>query len=128
MDGALPLWVTVLSILLSSGVASAATTALFERRLKRTEANKNEADGAGKITEAAIALLQPYKDQLADLQNQIDEQAAKLVHLTLVLERYARRIEYLMIGISRLIQQLADAGIAPCWQPDRWRPEPEVKE
>jgi hypothetical protein len=33
-----------------------------------------------------------------------------------------------MLGISRLIQQLADAGIAPCWQPDHWRPEPEVKE
>jgi len=127
MEG-VPLWVTILSILLSSGVASAATTAISERRLKRTEANKNEADGAGKITEAALALLQPYKDQLADLQKRLDEQERKLTHLMTVLERYARRIEYLMTGISRLIQQLVDAGIAPCWQPDHWRPESEVKE
>jgi len=127
MEG-VPLWVTILSILLSSGVASAATTAISERRLKRTEANKNEADGAGKITEAALALLQPYKDQLADLQKRLDEQERKLTHLMTVLERYARRIEYLMTGISRLIQQLVDAGIAPCWQPGHWRPESEVKE
>ena len=58
----------------------------------------------------------------------LDEQERKLTHLMTVLERYARRIEYLMTGISRLIQQLVDAGIAPCWQPDHWRPESEVKE
>lgn len=123
-----PIWVTVLVTVIGSGGAAAAVTALFERRLKQAETKKSEADGASTITDAAIALVEPLREQIAHLQKRLDAQDVKYARLLTVLEQYAKHVEYLMTGIARLIEQLAKAGISPCWQPTPWKPEVEVRE
>lgn len=130
-----PVWVTIIITVIGSGGTAAAVTAWFERRLKRSqaekadaEAHKTDIDGASAITDAAIALIQPLRDQITAMQHRLDQQDIKYAKLLTVLEQYAKHVEYLMTGISRLIEQLTNAGIVPCWTPTRWKPEPEVRE
>jgi flagellar motility protein MotE (MotC chaperone) len=125
---------TLLASLLGSGAVSALVTAMFNRRKttaearkSHAEARKTEADCAQQLSETAVSLINPLKEQIAMQQKQLDEQVeridaqdTKILKLERQNRRYLARIEELTGGIMELLQQMAEAKIAPRWTPREW--------
>lgn len=105
---------------LLSGSLAAIIAGVFARR-------KNNSDAAQTITDAALKLVDPLRESINSMETKIGTlekkdsiQDATIEKMTKQLARYAARIAYLMGGIEALMQQLAAAGIAPCWTPEKW--------
>jgi septal ring factor EnvC (AmiA/AmiB activator) len=81
---------------------------------------KNQADAADAVTDAALALINPLKDRLAELEAKVKKQENEIANLRRQLDRYADRIIVLMRGIENLIKQIGELGGKPCWEPDEW--------
>lgn len=81
---------------------------------------KNQADAADAVTDAALALINPLKDRLAELEAKVKKQENEIANLRRQLDRYADRIIVLMRGIENLIKQIGELGAKPCWEPDEW--------
>lgn len=81
---------------------------------------KNQADAADAVTDAALALINPLKDRLAELEAKVKRQENEIASLRRQVDRYADRIIVLMRGIENLIKQIGELGEKPCWEPDEW--------
>lgn len=81
---------------------------------------KNQADAADAVTDAALALINPLKDRLEELEAKVKKQENEIANLRRQLDRYADRIIVLMRGIENLIKQIGELGEKPCWEPDKW--------
>lgn len=96
-----------------AGVIGAIIGGLFARR-------KNDADAAAQITKAAgdavEGLIGPLTERVQALEGQV-------VTLKRQLNRYARRVIYLMGVIDTLTRQIVRLGDQPEAVPDDWDPE-----
>lgn len=88
------------------------------RRKINAEAKVLEAEANDQTLESAFKLIGALEVRMDDLE-------AENKSFKRLLNRAYRRIEQLMKGIRKLLDQLADAGLVPCWQPDEWDQEPE---
>lgn len=109
-DGIITAIIGVLGVVVGGVIAG-----LFARR-------KTRSDAAGAITDAAVKLVQPLTDRVDTLEKKDCEQDKTIDLLTYKLDRYAKRVIYLMGGIETLIRQIKDAGCLPAWTPDPWDP------
>lgn len=66
-------WYEIIGLFLSSGVVAGVVTAVLNRRKTKSEVEKNEADAAQTIADAATGLIEPLKKQIIDLQTRLNE-------------------------------------------------------
>lgn len=92
---------------------------LMGKRGNKAAARKTEADYADQISETAMKLVSPLEKRVSELEK-------RLKRLNRLVERYAKRIVYLMGGIDQLIRQIVSMQASPCWQPDDWDPDEEI--
>lgn len=90
-------------------------TGLYARR-------KNKSDAAGAITDAAVKLVDPLRERIDVLEKKDSEQDQTIDRLNRQLDKYAKRVIYLMGGIETLIRQIKESGCSPAWIPDPWEP------
>ena len=84
----------------------------------KSDRRKTDADAATQIQDAALELLKPFKEEVAELRQEQER-------LKKVLTRAMSRIAYLMGGIAVLTQQITQKGDTPQWMADDWREECE---
>ena len=114
----------------------------FARRKYNAEAKKTEeeteqevpANAANTLAKASAEITKQYQTLLTDYQRTTDEKIrdlktdvlaaeSKISGLERTVERYGKRITYLMTGIQILTHQIIESGDSPCFTPDEWRPE-----
>jgi ubiquinone biosynthesis protein UbiJ len=61
----------------AGGVIATAINALRDRKKLNAESNKTEIDAAAVISETALALVQPLRDQVRELNEQLDRVRTK---------------------------------------------------
>lgn len=120
-------WMTLVIAVLGSGAVSALVTQVASRHKTRADAHKTEAESANQITESALLLLDPLREQIANMQEQLNQHASQIEKLRKQNLHYAKRIELLTAGIGILISQLAEAKLEPAWKPDPWDPDPDMR-
>jgi hypothetical protein len=98
------------------GVLGALVVGLFQRRKTGAETNKLQADANEVIRTTVMALINPLKTRIVELERRVDFLEGRAT-------RYLARIAYLMDGNCRLTEQLERNGIVPIWRPDEWRPD-----
>ncbi len=126
----------IAEILLGIGGLSGLVATLLGRKKSMAEAEQIESQTEREIPAKAAASLvassgdvvQLYRDLLAQYQTDTDKKIkvmqGEIKNLEGVLEKYAKRLVYLMNGIQELIEQINDFGEKPCWTPnDDWKPE-----
>lgn len=91
-----------------------------------TTRKKSGAEATKLITEAAKNLIEPLSNRIGDLEKKTQEQDKTILGLTRSLDRYAKRVIYLMGGIEQLIRQISKHE-PPCWNPSEWSADGEVK-
>lgn len=91
----------------------------------KAEADKIKAEKEEKTLDTAFRLINVLNTQINELGRRIDEQECSIRNLRKTVDRYAKRIEYLMRGIRILLGQLEEQKIQPSWEPDDWSPEEE---
>lgn len=105
-------------------IIGAIITGLFLRRKTNAEATDSISAAAVKIAKTAVDdLIDPLVARITGLEEQAQESKAEIGRLKLTLDRYAKRVIYLMSGIETLLRQIKSKGDTPCWSPDEWRPE-----
>ena len=100
-----------------SAIVGAVIGAMAGRRKVNAEATNSISDAATKIAKTAV------DDLLAPLTARLDGLETEIIRLKRLLDRYAKRVIYLMSGIETLIKQIKAKNETPCWQPDEWDPE-----
>lgn len=115
------------------GGAAAFLSVLMDRRLRRAQARKTEAEVAGTIVDSSGDLVDQYRKlaeesrcEVAELKKTLNQHSGQIGLLNRTVERYAQRITYLMGGISQLIQQIVGLNATPIWTPDRWTGDEEL--
>jgi uncharacterized coiled-coil protein SlyX len=84
-----------------------------------TTRKKSGAEATKLITEAAANLIEPLSERISDLEKKTQEQDKLISGLTKSLDRYAKRVIYLMGGIEQLVRQVSKHE-PPCWTPSEW--------
>lgn len=82
-------------------IVGAVIAGLFMRR-------KNTAEATEILTRIAMGMIEPLETKVNNLEKKIN--------------RYGKRIVYLMGGIETLLHQMDENKISPCWQPEEWEP------
>lgn len=106
---------------------TAASIAVIPPLLKmRSDKNKAEAEATKELTGAALEMVrawevrvQALEKKLADQRQSYDTRIAALSQRINVLEEDA---EYWKRGCYRLLRQLGEKDIAPCWDPNGTQP------
>lgn len=101
--------------LIVAAIAGGAFTSLLNYFAGRA---KMKADTSKVLADATNTLIPPLVERLDKLE-------AEVKTLKRLLDRYARRVIYLMSGIETLIKQIMAKGDSPCWQPDEWSADEE---
>jgi len=127
-------WHTIISALGGlAGVGSLISVLVFlkpTRRKLNAEAKHLEASAKHQEAEAEEHTLDNAFKLLDRMKTQMEEQNKKYTDLEctnarfkIYLSKALKRIEYLMQGITRLIEQLESNLIKPVWQPEDWNLE-----
>jgi hypothetical protein len=133
MDPVTQFWLVVIPALIM-GVPGIISLFMQIRRQpvenRKTQAETGNASGeaANSFAEAATKIAQLNKDLQTNnliMDGRIDKLGERIGNLEVLLERYARRIAYLMGGIDQLIRQIVGMNAVPCWTPDEWKLEEE---
>lgn len=105
-------------------IIGAIITGLFLRRKTNADATDSISAAAVKIAKTAVDdLIDPLVARITGLEEQAQESKAEISRLKLTLDRYAKRVIYLMSGIETLLRQIKSKGDTPCWSPDEWSPD-----
>ena len=124
-------WHTIISALGGlAGIGSLISVFVFlkpTRRKINAEAKHLEASAKHQEAEAEEHTLDNAFKLLDRMKGQMEEQNKKYVDLEcanarfkIYINRALKRIEYLMQGITRLIEQLESNLIKPVWRPEDW--------
>lgn len=92
-------------------LAGGVITGLFMRRKNNAEAEKT-------VSEAWKGFAEKMEKRVNDLDVKVEKQEKKI-------DRFGRRVVYLMGGIEKLLDQIIDADQEPVWTPDDWDPDNE---
>jgi len=127
------MYIVQMIVTLLTGIAglSGLVVALIERRKKHAEAReieqRIETDYAARISDTAMALIEPLRRQIesqsaqiAALEERLEKADGKIARIERQLERSMRRISYLMGGIDALLRQINSLQAVPVWTPDAW--------
>ena len=127
-------WHTIITALGGlAGIGSLISVFVFlkpTRRKINAEAKHLEASAKHQEAEAEEHTLDNAFKLLDRMKGQMEEQNKKYVDLEctnarfkIYIGRALKRIEYLMQGITRLIEQLESNMIKPIWRPEDWNLE-----
>jgi len=90
------------------------------------------AKASAEITKQYQILLNEYQrttdNKISDLKSDVVAARSKISDLERTVERYGKRVMYLMTGIQILTHQIIESGDSPCFTPDEWRPEFDRKD
>ena len=119
----------------------------FARRKYNAEAKKTEeeteqevpANAANTLAKASAEITKQYQTllteyqrttdvKISDLKSDVVAAKSKISDLERTVERYGKRVMYLMTGIQILTHQIIESGDSPCFTPDEWRPEFDRKD
>lgn len=105
------------------GAAPAVIVALINRK-------KTSAEGVNILSAAYVGLVEPQGKIIDRLKAENDECSNDLACERKKNERLTSLINYLRVGIARLIQQMRDREIEPIWKPtaEDFGDEPTMKE
>ncbi len=106
-------WAELIGAAIAGGVVSSVINYFATRA-------KTKADTSKVLADAAKSLIEPLTNRLNTLESEIKT-------LKRLLDRYAKRVIYLMAGIETLIKQIKAKGDSPCWSPDEWNPDSEAE-
>jgi hypothetical protein len=111
-------WQTILITLVAGVLASIPSAMMFIGGKKReaATAKKTEADYADQIIKTAMVLITPLEARIAVLEKELKMEQE---YRKMLVKSYENHVAYLLDGISKLIQQLVDNGIAPVWRPEK---------
>lgn len=109
---------------LLSGIGGALITLVIARQRNRIEQPKIKADAglsnaqaADQIGEAALALLQPYKDEVATLRAEVNNLRVELDDLRSELSELVCEREIIVSGAHQLYHQVVSLGGLPVYRP-----------
>lgn len=106
-------------IIASLVVALAAlVTAYTTRRKLSSDIHKTEAEASDHISEAAISLIKPLKDELKITQEELTNMRAQVEILSRHVQQLTRENGRLKIQIDILSNQIKDLGGNPCVLPE----------
>ena len=103
--------IIVALISLFAGMGGVLLGGWLQKRKTNAEADQATADANKAITETVMTLITPLNNRITELSKEVGNLKGQL-------NRAYSRIEYLLDGIKRLTQQLADLDKKPCWSPD----------
>ncbi|HBA90290.1 MAG TPA: hypothetical protein DCZ08_00390 [Anaerolineaceae bacterium] len=129
-------WQTILSVLggltgIGSFISVIVLTGPQRRKIKaeakhlEASAKHEEAEADEHTLDGAFKLLDKMKDQMAIQDKKYTDLEYANARFKIYLGKALKRIEYLMQGITRLIEQLESNLIKPVWRPDDWNLESE---
>jgi hypothetical protein len=120
--------VSLFTALLGSGIVTTLVLAVLERKKRRAEAIETEekaqllrAQWAEQIRQTASAMIEELNEKVTRLERQYHSQARLIHQLRLVVNAYADRLAYLMVGIESLHRQILSLKQIPVWTPDLWQ-------
>lgn len=127
-------WGTIIVAIISSSALSGLVIYLFERRARKrqaeaaadkvqAEARSINADADNKTLEGAFRLIGVLEKQMGCYEEEQSMLKRRVGRLEELLKAAYQRIEDLMLGIRKLVQQIRNKGDEPCWEPDEWDPE-----
>jgi hypothetical protein len=102
-------WAEIIAAAIGGGVVTSLINWLAGR-------GKARADTSKILAEAAETLIEPLSKRVTVLE-------AKITKLKWLLDRYAKRVIYLMNGIETLVKQIKANDEFPSWSPDEWSPD-----
>lgn len=108
MNDLVPLLIGLVGTLI--GAAPAVIAAFINRK-------KTSAEGVNILSAAYVGLVEPQGRIIDRLKAENDECANDLDRERKKNEHLVSLINYLRVGIARLIQQLRDANLDPVWKP-----------
>jgi hypothetical protein len=115
-------WIPVLASL-AAAVGSVVALIIAWRKAP-AETRKVEADAGNTITDAAVALVEPLKQRISDLEEVQVRNKARITALEVEVDALKCQIRdadaekaELLHGTMRLIHQLESMGLAPVWKP-----------
>lgn len=113
----LPVWLQFLGPILVALLTSIAGWIGLRKQLQKDKATvqKDEAEAAQAIQEAALALLRPYQDRVELLTEKVDKLDCQVLEITTERDDLKHRVLILEKGIDVLVGQLKEAGIDPAW-------------
>lgn len=113
----LPIWLQFLGPILVALLTSIAGWIGLRKQLQKDKATvqKDEAEAAQAIQEAALALLKPYQDSVELLTKKVTLLGCQVRDITLERDDLKNRVIILEHGVDVLIVQLREAGLDPAW-------------
>ena len=78
---------------------------------------KLDSESANEISEAAMSLLQPFRDRLAELDKRVTSQAVQITQLQTHIETLQTENAKLWQGVTVLSEQILELGHLPRFQP-----------
>lgn len=109
-------WADLIGAAIAGGVVSSLINVIAGRGKEKAEISKAKAEASKMLADATETLINPLINRLTTLESEVKT-------LKRLLDRYAKRVIYLMAGIETLIKQIKAKGDSPCWSPDEWNPE-----
>lgn len=92
----------------------------MQRRKEQAGVEQTEADAAGKVTGAALALIRPYQERMTEMQAELDKHdktLSELLGCKRRIDSMQQELREWQDGVLILIQQLKDLGEIPQWKP-----------
>ncbi len=97
-------------------------------QIKAKTSQQVPGEAANMLIHAGGDVIGQYQQLLNDYQASTDRKIAEikreLKESRETVERYAKRLNYLMSGIQLLHEQIIHKGGEPCWTPDEWKSDP----
>ena len=109
-----PEWLAIIVAL------GALLTSIINFRKAKSETLKNTADASGSMSEAAVALIEPYRDEVRGLREELTRQSKEMIEIRVDLGKVREELSLYEEGTQILVGQLTGHGIKPLWKPPDW--------
>ena len=106
-----------LAIIVASG---ALVTSIINFRKSKSETLKNESDASESMSDAAVALIEPYRNEVTGLREELKRQSREMIDIHAELAKVREELYLYKEGTKILVGQLTGHGIKPLWKPPDW--------